>query len=455
MNTLVKIAFRNLNRQKKRTFLLGGAIAFGILIVTVINGFAGAFQANVAGNMAQLFAGHVFVEGSEKTPKGKTIDIIRDDAPILAALKDTTLLKSGIDGRWTDPSNAAKRSAAQVTLVFAGKKTMQTVYGADLENERYLRGRLKFKQGSWDKMADPHALVLSEGVAKKLKAEIGDRILVQLRTITGQNNVGEFILAGVSQDMGLFSGMLAYAHRAYLNELLDIGPNEYQLFGVLVPDLGKAELVSSELQASLKKRAAVFELDAAAAAEAKTGGAMSSRYQKLMKLAKNQKWEGTKYRVFTINDMISQIEELVKVLNLVSTQILAVLFVIIMVGISNTFRMIMYERIKEIGAMRAFGVQRSDIRSLFLLEAGFLAVAGTVVGWIIASIVMGILSLFNFGTDTFFALLMKNGHLSFSVQVPQTAVNFLLVLILTLLAAFLPARKASRQEPAAALRTSK
>ncbi|MFA6506924.1 MAG: ABC transporter permease, partial [Treponemataceae bacterium] len=68
MNTLVKIAFRNLNRQKKRTFLLGGAIAFGILIVTVINGFAGAFQANVAGNMAQLFAGHVFVEGVEKTP---------------------------------------------------------------------------------------------------------------------------------------------------------------------------------------------------------------------------------------------------------------------------------------------------------------------------------------------------------------------------------------------------
>jgi putative ABC transport system permease protein len=249
--------------------------------------------------------------------------------------------------------------------------------------------------------------------------------------------------------------MLAYAHRAYLNELLALGTNEYQLFGVLVPDLAKAELVSSKLQAALKARAAVFELNAQDAAAAKTGGMAQSRYQKLLKLAKNETWEGTKYRVFTINDMISQIEELVNVLNLVSMQILIVLFLIIMVGISNTFRMIMYERIKEIGTMRAFGIQRSDVRSLFLLEAGFLAAAGTAVGWAAAGLVMAVLSLFNFGTDTFFALLMKNGHLSFSFQALWTAIDFALVLFLTVLAAFLPARKASRLEPAAALRTSK
>ncbi|MFA6507929.1 MAG: FtsX-like permease family protein, partial [Treponemataceae bacterium] len=383
--------------------------------------------------------------GVEKTPKGKVVGIIRDDAAILAALKD-----AGIDA-----SYAAKRSAAQVTLVFAGKKVTQNVYGADLERERYLRERLLFKQGSWDKMTDPRALILSEGVVKTLKVEIGDRILVQLKTITGQNNVGEFVLAGVSQDMGLFSAMLAYSHRAYLNELLNIGTTDYQLFGILVPDLAKAETTSVKLQGALKKNAPIFELTAKDLAAAASGGMMDSRYQKLLKQAKNETWQGAKYRVFTINDMISQIEELVKVLNMVSTGILAVLFIIIMVGISNTFRMIMYERIKEIGTMRAIGTQRSEVRALFLYEAGFLAIAGTVAGWIFAGLVMGVLSLFNFGTDTFFALLMRNGHLSFAMQALPTLLNFLLVLILTLLAAFLPARKASRLEPAAALRTSK
>ncbi len=442
MLTTLKIAFRNLSRQRRRTFLLIGAIAFGILVVTVINGFAGAFQRNVGANMAQLFAGHVFVEGAEKTPKGKTVDIIRDDSAIQAAAREAGL----------DAASAAKRSSAQVTLVFAGKKAMQRIYGADMEHERYLRERLAFKKGGWENMADPRALVLSEGVARRLKAEIGDRVLVQLKTLTGQNNVGEFVLAGISQDMGLFSGMLAYAHRAYLNELLDIGPEDYQLFGVLADDLGKAEAVSVRLRAALADRAPVFVLPPQTAAE--SGNLAQSRYQKLLKLAKDESWKGTKYRVFTINDMLSQIEQFAAILNLVALQILVVLFVIIMVGITNTFRMIMYERVREIGTMRALGFRRSGIRSLFLFEAGLLATAGALAGWAAAAAVMGVLSLFDFGTDTVFALLMKNGHLSFSVQAPQAAAGYAIVLVLTLLAAFMPARKAARLDPAAALRTA-
>ena len=194
--------------------------------------------------------------------------------------------------------------------------------------------------------------------------------------------------------------------------------------------------------------------EAAAAAKSANGSPMQSRYQKLYKLAKKETWEGTKYRVFTINDLLSQIEDLVKVLNIASVYILAVLFVIIMVGITNTFRMIMYERIKEIGTMRAVGMQRPAVRNLFLLEAGFLAVAGTLAGWALSAIAMAIISIFDFGTSTVFALLLKNGHLSFAVQAPHAIGGFLLVLVLTLLAAALPARKASRLEPAAALRTS-
>ncbi|HPB65302.1 MAG TPA: hypothetical protein PLW80_02005, partial [Spirochaetales bacterium] len=70
MNTLANIALRNLTRQKKRTVLLGSAIAFGVMIVTLINGFAGAFSANVAENFSDLMAGHVFVSGSEKGEGG-------------------------------------------------------------------------------------------------------------------------------------------------------------------------------------------------------------------------------------------------------------------------------------------------------------------------------------------------------------------------------------------------
>ena len=57
MITYASIALRNLNRQKKRSILLGGAIAFGIMIVTLINGFAGSLSPNLSQNFAHLLAG--------------------------------------------------------------------------------------------------------------------------------------------------------------------------------------------------------------------------------------------------------------------------------------------------------------------------------------------------------------------------------------------------------------
>ncbi|HUX52215.1 MAG TPA: hypothetical protein VMW73_15580, partial [Spirochaetia bacterium] len=76
----ILMALRNLNRQKKRSFLLGGAIAFGLMIVTIINGFTGSFVQNVDENFSHLFAGHIFITGTEKLANGRRVSIIRDDA---------------------------------------------------------------------------------------------------------------------------------------------------------------------------------------------------------------------------------------------------------------------------------------------------------------------------------------------------------------------------------------
>ncbi|MFW6252500.1 MAG: hypothetical protein ACOC4F_01105, partial [bacterium] len=94
MGSLLRTALRNLSRQKRRTVLLSGAIAFGVMIVTVINGFAGSFLENVTQNFGQLLAGHIFIEGVERAEPGEEIQIIRDDEALLAAIE-----RSGIDTR--------------------------------------------------------------------------------------------------------------------------------------------------------------------------------------------------------------------------------------------------------------------------------------------------------------------------------------------------------------------
>ena len=135
--------------------------------------------------------------------------------------------------------------------------------------------------------------------------------------------------------------------------------------------------------------------------------------------------------------------------------IMLVLFAIIMVGITNTFRMVMFERIQEIGTMRAVGMHRSEVRALFLFEAFFLALGGIIAGYILSGISMFIISLVYWGVDTPLFMLLKNGYMTFKLAPLQILLNFVIVTILTLLAAFWPANKAAKLEPALALATEK
>ena len=440
---ILKLALRNLSRQKKRTFMLGGAIAFGIMIVTIINGFVGAFVSNISENFANLAAGHVFIQGVEKSATGKEYSIIKDDGKLMAAVKE-----AGIPAKYV-----TKRSSFQGTLVFAGKTATLSVDGVDFSNETFLPERLVFTSGGMKDsggvkvIPDPQGLIISEPVAKRLNVQVGDRALVQLKTYTGQQNVGEFAITGITVDPGIMGSMAGYANKAYVNELLNLGPDDYQALGLYLPSLKGMDQYGTALDDSLKGKVQLF--DRKAATEDK------NFIRTMMSQSKKETWVGVKYRVFTLNDMLQQVQQIVNVLNTASLVILIVLFLIIMVGITNTFRIIMYERIREIGTMRSMGMQREEVRSLFLWEASFLALGGVVAGILLALLAMGVVSLLNFGLNSPLFIILKNGHMTFKLQFVRTAADILIVAALTLAAAFFPARNAARLDPAVALRTVK
>jgi putative ABC transport system permease protein len=60
--------------------------------------------------------------------------------------------------------------------------------------------------------------------------------------------------------------------------------------------------------------------------------------------------------------------------------ILFLVFVIATVGISNTMLMAVFERIRELGMMRAMGMSRGQIRLAFLFEAGGIGLLGSILG---------------------------------------------------------------------------
>ena len=226
-----RIALRNLNRQKKRSFLLGGAIAFGILIVTLIDGFTGSFVHNVDENFSHLLAGHIFITGYEKLASGRRVSVIRDDSVLTSVIES-----SGIPVKYITRS-----SDFRGTLIFQNNSVAQQVIGTDWAHAGYLRDRLVLVKGSFENMKKREGVIISQKIAEKLKADVGDTVLVKMQTVTGQMNVGEFQVAAICYDPGLFGSIAAYANRDYVNELLNITPTEYQTMGIFLTDMTRMD----------------------------------------------------------------------------------------------------------------------------------------------------------------------------------------------------------------------
>lgn len=435
---LLIMALRNLNRHKKWTFLLGGAIAFGIFVITMINGFTGSFVENVGENFSHILAGHIFIDGVEKTESGKNLSVIRDDSVLI----DT------IDELGISYEHIAKRSRFSGTLIFGKNAIMQQIIGIRWGDETFLTERLILKDGSFDNMSDSQGIIISDKIAEKLDVEIGDRFLVQMKTITGQQNVGEFVLAAISYDPGLFGSLSGYANIEYVNELLSLAPGEYMSLSVMLDQMVGVDETADNYFDELSTQVSLFERN-------KQQDEEINRIRAMMNQADDETWEGTKFRLYTINDMLVEVKQMVDLLNGVSFIFLLILFFVIMVGITNTFRRIMLERIKEIGTMRALGMQRFDVGLLFVLEAFFLGVSGALSGLLIAGLSMFIISQYFWGLDSILFVLLRNGYMTFKVLPQQLLFNVSVIAGLTIFAAFFPALKAARLKPVEALRSAK
>ncbi|MBI5023026.1 MAG: ABC transporter permease [Candidatus Magasanikbacteria bacterium] len=140
------------------------------------------------------------------------------------------------------------------------------------------------------------------------------------------------------------------------------------------------------------------------------------------------------------------IDNVISIVELVLMIIALVSLVVGAVGIMNTMYTSVLERTKQIGVMKAIGASDDAILSLFLIESGFIGLVGGILG-----IFFGILSAYFIGlTAAGFGI---RGLFSFaSLDFFGLFVILFLTFIIGVLSGVLPAKQASRMEPAEALR---
>lgn len=443
--TTVFLALRNLTRQKRRSFMLALAIGFGFFVVTAIDGLASGAVDCLEDQISQLNGGNVFIQGVEH---------LRDedgnlDKKYNAVIRDADFIENLINENHIEHEYYSHRTSSAGTIIFNNKKIIGNISGCDFSKEDYLLNSLIIIDGKLENVFKPHALIISQKNAEALNLQIGDTVLYSTTTISNQKNVGEFTVQLIIKDPSLISSLMIYAPIDEINELVGIPKGGYTNFSIGLKDKSRQNLIAQALEDEIRKsgNSVTSRLEAYKASPTNPTG-------QFRKQLNNMLVDGTLYTAFSMNDAVPQLKTVVTVVHSVTTSILLVILLIVMVGISNTYRMILYERIREIGTMRAVGMTGKQSGNMFTTEAVILSLIGAVAGFILATIVMFLVSRFSIQNESL-SFFLRNGHLTYLISPGSMIGKYVLMIILTILAVRNTAKNAASLSPANALRSSK
>jgi putative ABC transport system permease protein len=133
----------------------------------------------------------------------------------------------------------------------------------------------------------------------------------------------------------------------------------------------------------------------------------------------------------------NQISGLSSILNILYV-LLALSVVVSLFGIVNTFVLTVFERTRELGMLRAIGMTRRQVRRMIRHESVITALIGGVLG-IVLGIVLGGL------------LVARVEFIEFALPTAQIIIFALLTIVVGIVAAIFPARRAARLDPLKAL----
>jgi putative ABC transport system permease protein len=179
----------------------------------------------------------------------------------------------------------------------------------------------------------------------------------------------------------------------------------------------------------------------------------SQEFQEKSLDLRKRKWKGAVLDVQTMYEAASQLTDMQYAFMGISFIGILILFIIILIGVVNTLRMSIRERTREIGTVRAIGMERGGVLRSFVYEVFFLTLAACVVGILVAGIIMVFLGLITIEAgENPFGFLLLDKHLHFVVS---PIALFLITLLITGIAAVISvftARRAARIKPVEALR---
>jgi ABC-type lipoprotein release transport system permease subunit len=426
----LQIAARNLLKHTKRNVLLGGAVATVTALLVLMGGLTEGIRTAMLESASTLMTGHVNVGGFFKITSGTSAPLVSDYEKVLA---DTRRIAPEID-------YVTVRGRGWAKAVSESGSMDLVLGGVDIEHEPGLRRVVRVQQGSLDALAAAGTILLFEDQAKRLGVTVGDAITLSAPTARGMSNTADVRVGAVAKNLGILSSFNAFLPGGTLRQLYQLNPSSTGALQVYLADVSKASQVAARLRGGLAEAGwRVMDADP------------KPYWEKLMGKVNSEDWTGQKLDVTTWEDEMTFLSWILSAIMGLTGILIFVLLVIVVIGILNTLAIAIRERTREIGTLRAIGMQRGKVLWLFLLEAGLLGLAGAATGALIGVAVAAAINAAHISVPESVQMFLMQQSLTVTVLGTSVVKDALFVAAVTTVAALVPAVHAARLKPITAM----
>ena len=433
----VKLAFKNVFRQKKRSATLGINYAIVAFVLTALLAFSTGAARNISTSLVRSAAGHLTVTG--QFAKG---------GRLYSGLQRVPDIVESVRNAYGPGASTVVRYSVRSTVYANGLSKRLSFSGIDATADTAFRDQSAFVAGSWAAFAaDANGALLPKGDAEYFGLKAGDEIVLSVRTRFGAFNTGILTVRGIYENGNYFSGGLTLAHFDFLRklDLADDGAaTSVFVFFDAPRDLGKKRDI---LSADLARRGFEVSFPKSDTEAIAAVSSASTKYE-----ADKEGRDRTMLTVSTIDEVLGIVRKVLAAVNAVGAGIAAVMLFVTAVSVFINLRMTVSERLREIGTMRAIGVGSAGVTALFVLESVILAVLFSSAGaWLASGASLAIRHAFVFPASGNLAVFLDGGHLALDPDPVAAAAVVGVIAVFAACFSFFPARHGGSIPPVEAL----
>ena len=402
MIQLFKMAFRDLGRNRRRSFFSALALAMGLAMLLLLAAFIKGEMGTAIDLTIRLQSGHLQVR-SQAYDEGKTSlkweDLVENPSQVAAQIAALAPVKAATPRLFASGIVAVRDETAGVRI-----------FGIDPLSEANAPYREGLLSGEFLTPDDRQGVLIGNPLAEKLGLKVGDQINLSVNTSNGDVDEQLFTIRGIySTQTGAFDSLTVFLPLAKAQTITQTENHTSTIF-ILLHDSEQTDAVAAALR--------------------------SSNYQVLT-------WK-------EMNELILQTEDLANSYIVIFYLIVLAITATI---ITNTLIMAVFERTREIGILSAIGMKGRRIMAMFLAESSLLAVGGILMGLILGGLVVAYFTRVGFYIGNMGVTGILISDTIYTQLTLEDTVNLtILAFIVTLVAGLYPAVLAARMEPVEALR---